>query len=507
MSSPGPRTRVIACAVTFLAFFLIPALSSAQHTVNLTWDASTSPVVGYNVYRGFGSDGPYSRNTTALVIPLSYSDMTAKSGQTYYYVTTAVDAQGVESDYSNQTKAVIPHGGAGSESALYNFNGSSSDPRLPYAGLVFDKAGNLYGTTEFGGTNNHGTVFELTPSSSGSWSETVLYNFTGNSDGGQPYASLIFDSAGNLYGTTDFGGITNCNQGCGTVFKLSPGTSGWTESVLYSFSGSTDGRAPNARLAFDPSGNLYGTTSLGGTVNTACSSGCGTVFKLTPGSGGTWKESVLYAFAGASDGALPYGGLVFDPSGNLYGTASSAGAAAAGTIFKLTPGSGGSWTQSVIRTLTGGFSGKSPYSDLVADTSGNLYGTAFQGGTQQGYGVVFELIPESNGKWKQKSLHAFGDAPSASPVAGLVIDSAGNLFGTTMLGANQSACGGGCGTLFKLSRSSNGGWSYTVVHTFGRGLDGFHPTGDLILDGVGNLYGTTQGGGANGNGMVFQVMH
>jgi uncharacterized repeat protein (TIGR03803 family) len=485
---------------------LVPALANAQNTVNLTWDPSTSPVAGYNVYRGTTPGGPYSKLNSALIVPTSYSDMTAQSGQTYYYVTTAVDFQGDESAYSNQTKAVISNSGSGSENALYNFSGSSGDPRLPYAGLVFDKAGNLYGTTEFGGTSNHGTVFELTPASDGGWSESVLYNFTGNTDGGQPYASLIFDASGNLYGTTNFGGSTNCSQGCGTAFKLSPTSGVWTETVLYAFTGSADGRAPNARLIFDAVGNLYGATSFGGNVNTVCSSGCGTVFELSPASGGTWKESVLYAFTGASDGAQPYDGLIFDAAGNLYGTASAAGNAGSGVIFELTPTSRGSWTESVIRELIGGYGGKSPFGDLIMDATGNLYGTAFQGGSQQGYGVVFELTPSSKGHWREKVLHAFGNTPSANPVAGLVMNATGVLYGATMLGANQTACGGGCGTLFKLTPSLNG-WSYGVVHVFGLGTDGFHPTGDLVLDPAGNLYGTTQAGGANGAGMVFQIMH
>ena len=315
-----------------------------------------------------------------------YSDTTVQGGDTYFYVTTAVDNQGVESAYSNQSEATIPGGGSGTESALYSFAGGS-DPKLPYAGLIFDKAGNLYGTTEFGGTNGQGTVFEITPTSSG-WTETVLYNFTGSADGGQPYASLIFDSAGNLYGTTNFGGSSNCNMGCGTVFKLTPGSGGWTESVLYTFTGGNDGREPYARLRFDAAGNLYGTTLLGGNIGSVCSEGCGTVFKLTPGTSG-WTESVLYAFQGAGDGAAPYDGLALDAAGNLYGTAYTGGASADGVIFKLTPGTSG-WTESVLHTFKGLWDGKYPYGDLILDATGNLYGTAYQGGS--GYGVVFELM-------------------------------------------------------------------------------------------------------------------
>ena len=500
MSYLTPQSKCVTCLISLLTFLFFPALAAA-HTVNLSWDASTSPnIVGYNVYRGANANGPYTKINSTLDPNTSYSDNTVQAGQTYYYVTTAVDNLGLESVYSNQTEAVIPSGGSGSESVVYNFAGGS-DPKLPYAGLIFDKAGNLYGTTEFGGTNNQGTVFEITPTSSG-WTETVLYNFTGSTDGGQPYASLIFDSAGNLYGTTNFGGSSSCSMGCGTVFKLTPGSGGWTESVLYAFTGGSDGRESYARLRFDAAGNLYGTTLLGGNIGSVCSEGCGTVFKLTPGSSG-WTESVLYAFQGAGDGASPYDGLALDAAGNLYGTAYTGGASADGVVFKLSPGSSG-WTESVLHTFKGAADGEYPYGDLILDATGNLYGTAYQGG--EGYGVVFELM-KTKGRWAEKMLRRFSNTLAGNPVAGLVIDAAGNLYGTTMLGANETSCGGGCGSLFKLSPVSGGGWTYKMVHVFGQGTDGYHPTGDLILDSAGNLYGTTQAGGAQGSGMVFEIMH
>jgi uncharacterized repeat protein (TIGR03803 family) len=471
--------------------------------VNLSWNPSTSQnIVGYNVYRGTSPNGPYTKLNSSLDPNTEYTDSAVQAGHSYYYVTTAVNSQGDESEYSNQCEATIPEGGAGSENVLSDFVGSSG-PKLPYAGLIFDNAGNLYGTAELGGTNNQGTVFELTPNANGVWTQTVLYNFTGNADGGQPYGGLLFDSAGNLYGTTNFGGSTNCSQGCGTVFKLAPNSGGWKESVLYSFTGGSDGREPFARLLFDSRNNLYGTTLLGGNIGSVCSAGCGTVFKLTPTSGG-WTESVLYAFQGGADGASPYDGLTFDTAGNLYGTASAGGAAASGVVFKLTPGSSG-WSENVIHTFGGGGDGKYPYGDLIFDTSGNLYGTAYQGGGH-GYGMVFELRPNSKGRWPEKVLHSFANTPAGNPVAGLVMDSAHNLYGTTILGETESSCNGGCGTLFKLS-SSAGAWSYKVIHRFGQGTDGYHPSGDLILDASGNIYGTTQAGGSSGSGTVFQIMH
>ncbi len=497
-----PQSKAIACALTILSFLVFPALASA-HTVGLSWDASTSQdVVGYNVYRGPSSTGPYTKINTALDPNTSYSDGTVQGGQTYYYVTTAVDSVGNESDYSNQTMAVIPGGGSGSEQALYNFSGGA-DPKFPYAGLVFDKAGNLYGTTQFGGANNQGTVFEVTRNSDGTWTESVLYSFTGSADGGQPSAGLIFDAAGNLYGTTNFGGSGNCSLGCGTAFKLTPASGGWTQTVLYTFTGGSDGREPYARLLFDATGNLYGTTLLGGNTNSVCTTGCGTVFKLTPGSSG-WTESVLYAFTGAADGASPYAPLASDSAGNLYGSAYAAGAYASGVIFKLSPGSSG-WTESVLHAFRGRYDGKYSYGDVIVDAAGNLYGTAFQGGGS-GYGVVFQLVPGSKG-WTERVIHSFGNAPSADPVAGLVMDPAGNLYGTTLAGGKASSCGTACGTLFKLSPVSGGGWTYKAIHVFGQSTDGYHPSGDLILDPAGNIYGTTQAGGAQGSGLVFEIMH
>ena len=496
------RSKPVGSLLALLGLLIFPALAAAQ-TVNLAWDPSNSKnVVGYNVFRGANSGGPYAKLNSSVEPYTAYSDSTVHAGNTYYYVTTAVNSDGTQSAYSNQSQAVIPPGGSGSENVLYNFN-VGSDPKLPYAGVVFDKAGNLYGTTEFGGTYNQGTVFEIIPNSNGSWSESVLYNFTGAEDGAQPYASLVFDSSGNLYGTTNFGGSSNCTLGCGTVFELTPGSSGWTESVLYAFTGASDGREPYARLLFDASGNLYGTSLLGGNIGSACSSGCGTVFKLTRGSSG-WTESVLYAFDGAADGASPYDGLAFDAAGNLYGTV-FAGASGYGAVFKLVPGTS-TWTESVVHAFAGGSDGEYPYGDLILDAAGNLYGTAYQGGTL-GYGVVFELRPGSKAGWRERLIHTFADAPAGNPVAGLVEDSAGNLYGTTMLGKSQTACTGGCGTVFKLAPASTGGWTFSVVHVFGRAADGYHPTGDLILDATGNLYGTTQAGGAQGSGMVFEIMH
>ncbi|HEX8814297.1 MAG TPA: choice-of-anchor tandem repeat GloVer-containing protein [Terriglobales bacterium] len=501
MREASSRLGFVVLQILWVVPVALLAPSFAQ-SVNLSWEASTShDTVGYNVYRGHNATGPFSKINSALDPNTAYTDSTVKAGHTYYYVTTAVDGQGGQSGYSNETEAIIPQTGAGSENVLFSFAGAG-EPNSPYAGLVFDKSGNLYGTTVLGGTSNQGTVFELTPNSNGSWTQTVLYNFTGAADGGQPHGSLILDSSGSLYGTTNYGGNSNCSSGCGTVFELVPGAGGWTESVLYAFTGASDGREPYARLLFDSAGNLYGTTLQGGNITSACSVGCGTVFELAPASG-TWSESVLYAFQGGTDGASPYSGLIFDSKGNLYGTTSAGGKDASGVIFKLSPASG-AWTERVLHGFDGGGDGQYPYGDLIADASGNLYGTAYQGGAR-GDGVVFELQHES-GQWLLNVLHAFSDAPAGNPVAGLTLDVSGNVYGTTMLGATESSCAGGCGALFELLPVS-GSWQYKLVHTFGRGGDGYRPSGDLVFDSSGNIYGTTQAGGATNAGMVFEIMN
>jgi uncharacterized repeat protein (TIGR03803 family) len=501
-----PQWIITSCGFILLNLFLFPTFTVGEK-VDLSWNPSISSVAGYNVYRSSVSGGPYSKINSSLVAATSYADVNVQPGQTYFYVTTAVNSAGVESAYSNQASAVIPSGSGGkpgSEAVLYSLAGGH-DPKLPYAGLVADKAGNLYGTTEFGGANNQGTVFELSPTGDGNWTETVLYSFLGGADGSQPHAGLVLDSTGDLYGTTNFGGNANCAQGCGTIFKLSQGSDGWSESVLYPFTGSSDGREPYARLVFDPQGNLYGTTLLGGKFGTACASGCGTVFRLAPSVNG-WKESVLYAFSGESDGALPYAGLTFDASGNLYGTSYAGGTYRSGTVFRLTLTSSGSWTESVLHAFTGGPDGKRPLGALTLDPAGNLYGTTFEGGGTGNYGVVFKLRPQPTGAWLENVLHTFGNRPAANPMAGLVFDTAGNLYGTTALGANLSTCGGGCGTLFKLTPNLSGRMVFSVLRVFGRSGDGYNPSGDLILDSNGNLLGTTQAGGSQQAGTMFEVV-
>ncbi len=387
-----------------------------------------------------------------------------------------------------------------SENVLYNFTGGS-DGSLPYAGLIFDSVGNLYGTTYEGGANGAGTVFELTPSNGG-WTETVLYNFctqSNCSDGDDPLGSLIFDSAGNLYGTTSGGGTHQY----GTIFILRPSAGSWAETVLYSFQGGTDGEFPVAGVTLDNAGNLYGTTEYGGVSN------YGTVFELNT----SGNETVLYSFIDGTDGAFPYAGVILDAAGNLYGTTISGGnggyqgcgsgyGQGCGTVFMLKPSEGGSWTESILYSFSWGTGPVLPYSGLIFDYAGNLYGTATLFGNGFLGGGVFELT-YSNGSWTEKVLYNFtGGSDGGNPYAGLAFDSAGNLYGTT-----QGGGANGDGTVFKLG-SSNGEWTETVLHSFA-GSDGCEPYAGVIFDAIGNLYGTTsQSSGcpsADSGGVVFEI--
>jgi uncharacterized repeat protein (TIGR03803 family) len=411
------------------------------------------------------------------------------------------------------------------EKVLHSFNGT--DGWSPEAGLIFDAAGNLYGTTEYGGTGGNcgaygcGTVFELTPNGSGGWTETVLYSFcpqTGCTDGANPAAGLIFDAAGNLYGTTEYAGAYNS----GTVFELTPnGSGGWTETVLYSFcsqANCTDGYGPLAGLIFDASGNLYGTTRDGGAY------GYGTVFELTPTGGGGWTETVLHSFnQNGTDGAYPYAGLTFDTAGNLYGTTAYGGpydyfGGHPGTVFELTPTAGGGWTETVLYSFCSQANcadGLNPYAGLIFDSAGNLYGTTPVGG--QGHGTVFELTPTAGGGWTEQVLLNFNGTDGNYPTAGLIFDAAGNLYGTTYEGGSWTGCSdgpNGCGTVFELTPAA-GGWTQTVLHSFnntGTDAHGYLPYAGLIFDAAGNLYGTTTGGGSGSNcdpyfgcGTVFEL--
>lgn len=393
---------------------------------------------------------------------------------------------------------------AQTETVLYNFPGGSPG-RFPVGGIVFDHAGNLYGTASSDGFANCntacGVVFELSPTSGG-WQQTVLHTFSGGYDGGGPRASLVFDAAGNLYGTTQYGGGSSAcsNFGCGVVFELSPTTSGtWQETILHSFGGGKDGKQPLSSLVFDAAGNLYGTTSQGG--STGCSSnGCGTVFELSPTASGPWKETLLRSFLGGSDGANPYAAVTFDAAGNLYGTTFMGGTSNNGVAYRLSPVSG-RWQETILYRFQGSPDGYYPQSNLIFDAAGNLYGTTEYGGTgANGRGVVFELSPTSGTAWKETRLRSLSNPIDGEyPLAALVFDAAGNLWGTTSSSAFST------GVVFELSPSSSGAWTQTTLPF--TGTNGEKPLSGLVLDAAGNLYGTTELGGTGGTGygVVFEI--
>jgi uncharacterized repeat protein (TIGR03803 family) len=384
---------------------------------------------------------------------------------------------------------------AATERPLHNFGLTNNDGSDPQAGLIFDHAGNLYGTTYSGGSLADGTVFEMTPNGSGGWTEKVLHNFgISDTDGTIPQSDLVFDGSGNLYGTTNTGG----SYGDGTVFELTPnGRGGWIEKVIHNFGRGRDGTRPQAGLVLDNVGNLYGTTYAGGTQ------GEGTVFEVSPNGHGGWTERVIHNFGiSDNDGEKPAADLIFDSSNNLYGTTMGGGSLGSGTVFEMSPDGAGGWTERVLHNC--GITirdGKIPQAGLVFDSLGNLYGTTSAGGTNNG-GTVFELSPNGSGGWAGKTLHNFGFGFDGVAAYGLVFDPAGNLYGTTAEGGNNNA-----GVAFEMTPSGSGTWTERVLHNFGTGNDGAFPQAGLVIDGAGNLYGTTGGGGIQGDGTVFVVTH
>ncbi|MGA2903057.1 MAG: choice-of-anchor tandem repeat GloVer-containing protein [Candidatus Korobacteraceae bacterium] len=396
-------------------------------------------------------------------------------------------------------------------SVVYSFQAEGQAGFYPTSGVTVDHGGNLYGTAEYGGPGTScylgcGTVFKLTRHGS-SWTLAPLYDFLGNDDGGNPNARVVIGPNGTLFGTTTQGGGSGCmGLGCGTVFNLQPPQHAvgnlihtWPETVLYRFQGGNDGAMPEAGdLAFDQADNIYGTTDAGGDSQN-CQGGCGTVYKLTH-SNGNWTESILHVFGQAGDGDEPFSGVIFDQTGNLYGATASDGAHQQGSVFELIR-SGVGWTERLLYSFTGGSDGSYPFYGLVFDPAGDLYGTTCCNGSD-GAGTVFELTA---GAWAFNLVYSFG-APGAGqgPEGSMIMDSAGNLYGT--------ASGGGAygfGAAFKLS-PGNGGWTYTSLHDFCAGgyppcSDGYTPTGSLAFDSEGNLYGTTSNGGQYGGGVVYEI--
>jgi len=382
---------------------------------------------------------------------------------------------------------------------IHDFGGHN-DGENPQAGVIFDQAGNLYGTAALGALDGNGVVYRLTPPVAGAvpWTESVLHKFEGQPDGAVPVCSLVF-SAGELFGTTEEGGA----HYMGTVFQVKlPGESGGNakERVLYSFgSVAGDGMVPNASL-LPANPGFYGVTRDGG------ANGFGTVFQVIPpgNGGGDWIETILYSFSGSGDAAFPSSDLVMDQAGNLYGTTLVGGANNLGAVYQLSPPTtkGGPWTETVIFSFSGP-DGTLPFGRLEFDRAGALYGTTDGGGSLQ-EGTVFRLNPpsQSGALWSESVLYSFsGGSDGGNPVAGVVIDKMGRLFGTTSTGGNGRPDPGG--VIFRLDPPENEGdpWTERVLHAFG-GPDGFRSLSRLVRRG-GAMYGSTSAGGLNGTGTVF----
>ncbi len=391
---------------------------------------------------------------------------------------------------------------------LHTFTGAQ-DGGQPFAGLARDAAGNLYGAASDGG--NHGgncpsygcgTVFKLQKRGT-EWIFSPLYAFQGASDGTGPQG-VVIGPQGNLYGTTVEGGRGICGlgpSGCGTVFQLRPPATvcrsvscPWSETLLYQFGGSEDGGLPaNGNLVFDTAGNIYGTTYQGGAF------GSGTVYEMTH-SQGSWMESVLYSFD--RNWGNPYSGVIFDHSGNLYGTTTQGSQYPGGAVYQLIP-SGSGWTGNVLSDFQCSQDGCNPRGGLIFDSAGNLFGGTGGLGPNNG-GTVYELVASQS--WNFNLLFSFNGPSGGGPIDHLVMDAAGNLYGTTNAdGIHQQ------GSVFKLT-PSGGGWILTDLHDFTGGSDGGSPEGGVVLDTEGNIYGTTAFGGnlldcvfGQGCGVVWEI--
>ena len=384
-------------------------------------------------------------------------------------------------------------------SVLHYFTGGT-DGASPYAAVTVARAGVLYGTAESGGAHGVGTVFKLTQVNS-NWVFSPLYEFTGVSGGSFPYGGVVVGPNGALYGTT-FGGSVNGPYG--TVFELTPPptfcrsiTCYWNENVLHTYTG-PDGSGPQTEnLVFDSSGNIYGTTGGGGLYNS------GTAFQLTPSGGGGYTESILHSFGNGTDGRDPLAGIVFDTAGNIYGTTERGGTGSpqdchgsCGTVYQLMPSNGG-WVENILVNFDV-TNGQTPYGNLIIDSSGDLYGTTASGG-QNGGGIVFKLAP-SGGGFTYSVLYSFGSCGSRG---GLAMDAAGNFFGVCNAGGAFQD-----GWIFELTNCSQG-CSVVDLHDFS-GSDGNGPYGAPTLDASGNLYGTTLSGGTGscnggGCGVVWEI--
>jgi len=373
---------------------------------------------------------------------------------------------------------------------LYSFSGGT-DGSILYGGVVLDRQGNLFGPTAGGGQDLAGTIYKLTHEPGGIWTKTIIHDLNYQTEGGHPNGGMVFDQAGNLYGTTWSGGP----QLVGTIFQLVPNPDGpWTLNLLYE-GGSQSG------LAIDPAGNLFGFGGPGQYHE-------GDIFRLSPNPGG-WEYSEIYSFGlNQDDGGTFYAPLILDQAGNLYGTSFGGGhgrfcggGGGCGTAYKLHPTPDGTWTEHIFHRFgSTPQDGRYLYGSLVRDVAGNLYGTTLQGGND---GTIFKLSRKPSGGWKETILYNFPNAVKngGAPAAGMVFDQAGNLYGTASSGGDAKCQ---CGVVYKLDHNPDETWTYSVLHRF-HGTDGWSPQAPLVMDKKGHLYGTTVSGGPGGYGVVFKI--
>ena len=371
---------------------------------------------------------------------------------------------------------------------IYSFAGNA-DGKYTDTELVMDSAGNLYGTSVQGGAFGGGTVFQVTPAGV----HSVLYNFTGGADGGEPYKGVTLDADGNLYGTAVTGGGGSCEGGCGVVFALTKSGGSWTFNVIHTFTGGDDGSGPGSPVSIDRHGNLYGTTPTGG------ANGVGVVYQLKPGACG-WTLNVIHTFTGGADGLGGGAGrLLVGPNGDLYGVCTVGGANGFGNVFRITHHQG-QWQLTTLYAFKDQPDGASPYGGLVFDKFGNLYGTTYYAGANDA-GTVYKLS-HRHGTWTETVLYSFkGGRDGASPISTLASDPEGNLYGTTSDGGAASCS---CGVIFKMIRSETGAWSESVVYRFpGKPKPGFAYNG-MVSDSNGHFYGATVHGGSHNDGAIYK---
>lgn len=374
---------------------------------------------------------------------------------------------------------------------IYSFAGNV-DGEYTDTELVMDRAGNLYGTSVQGGMFGGGTVFQVTPAGV----HTVLYNFTGGSDGGEPYKGVTLDPEGNLYGTAVTGGGGSCEGGCGVVFKVTNSGGTWSQSVIHTFTGGSDGSGPGSPVAIDKQGNVWGTTPTGG------ANGIGVVYELKPDGTGGWKLRVIHTFTGGTDGG---GGsasrFLIDAAGNLYNVCTVGGVNGFGTVYEISLNQG-KWKFTTLYAFKDSPDGALPYGGVISDKAGNLYGTTYYAGVHD-LGTVYKLT-RGNGTWTESVLHSFkGGTDGASPISSLVADAAGSLYGTTSDGGAASCV---CGVIFKVTRGTGGTWTESVAYQFtGAPEPGFAYNG-MVRDAAGNFYGATVHGGSGNDGAIYQFI-